>query len=203
MATLTWIGHGSAKLSHGDVVLYIDPFFPGDYTQPADVVLVTHNHFDHNQVELITQKPNCVVIAPEQALQDGAYIDTEICGMRILAVQARNKNHKIDECVGYVVTVDGIRIYFAGDTSTTDDMSRKLSGMGLDYALLPIDGIYNMDAAEASDCAAELHVRVAIPIHNDPNVNKTHVYSDLHFDVFTHPGKYIFGAFGESLELTR
>lgn len=80
---------------------------------------------------------------------------------------AYNKNHDRSACVGYLIGVDHKRIYAAGDTSTTDFME-KLAGEHLDYALLPIDGVYNMDSREASCCAEIIQAKHAIPIHMKP-----------------------------------
>lgn len=83
------------------------------------------------------------------------------------AVPAYNRNHSREECVGYLITVDGVTLYAAGDTSTTDAMP-GFRELGLDYALLPGDGIYNMDIPEAVRCAELIGARHTIPIHLKP-----------------------------------
>ena len=87
----------------------------------------------------------------------------------ITAVQACNKNHPVDECVGMLLELDGITFYASGDTSMTDDMrSGKLAELGIDYAVFPGDGFYNMDVAEAAECAKLVGARHSIPIHLVP-----------------------------------
>ena len=84
----------------------------------------------------------------DQMHAEGKYrdFDTEdmMRGIRVTAVPAYNKNHDRSACVGYVVEMDGLKLYLAGDTSETDYMP-ELAKLGLDYAILPTDGVYNMD----------------------------------------------------------
>lgn len=163
--TLTLIGHASVKIVSKDgKVIYIDPYYNGDYTQKGDIVLVTHNHDDHNHVDLVTLNGDGKILKSTDMLKDGAYQTTEINGIKIEAVAAENANHKRSECVGYIITVDGITVYHAGDTSKIDDMT-KLADRNLDYALLPTDGIYNMSSEEATECANIIKAKHSIPIH--------------------------------------
>jgi L-ascorbate metabolism protein UlaG (beta-lactamase superfamily) len=101
-------------------------------------------------------------------LVNGKYQKTEIKGVKIHSVPAFNKSHGKDCCVGYIITIDGIKIYASGDTSYTDYMQAKLSQEEIDYALLPIDGIFNMDVKEAEKCAKIINSRHTIPIHTSP-----------------------------------
>lgn len=198
---LTFIGHGSLKLKTcGGKVIYVDPFFPGDYTEKADILLISHNHHDHNVVEMVSQAANCLVIMPDQAQTGGIYHSFKYGDVKIIAVEAYNANHRKEECVGYVLVFDGLKVYCAGDTSQTDDMMGKLSKMNLDYALLPIDGIFNMNPKEASVCAEILNVRHALPIHNATLSTVIGKYSKRGVDKFDHPGKIVL-KYGESMEL--
>ena len=83
--------------------------------------------------------------------------------------------------------MDEISIYAAGDTSRTDAMSTLLPKYHLDYALLPIDGIYNMDAAEATACAQSLGAKHSIPIHMKPGA----LFDQKMAERFTGPGRII------------
>jgi L-ascorbate metabolism protein UlaG (beta-lactamase superfamily) len=169
MAKLLYQGHGSFRLTAEDgTVVYVDPYAGEGYDAPADIVLVTHQHFDHNKLELITQKDGCSVITNAEAISGGTYGRFSIKGIEMEAVPACNRNHDRSECVGYVITVDGVKVYAAGDTSATDAMKTFLPGYGLDYALLPTDGIYNMDAGEAAACARRIGAKHNIPIHMKP-----------------------------------
>ena len=176
MATITYIGHGSLKLkTEAGTVVYIDPFCdpawgfdPAFYTEPADLVLVTHQHYDHNAIEVPAKKPVCEIWQNYEAQPaPGDYRTLTLGELTVRAVQAYSPHHKKEACVGYVVTVEGKSIYFAGDTATTEEM-KDLAGLGLAAAFLPIDGIYTMDAAEAAACAKLLGAKVTVPYHTCP-----------------------------------
>ena len=169
MPKLYYQGHGSYRLTtDGGAVIYVDPYAGNGYGVPADLILVTHEHGDHNQIQLVTKKPGCRVITEREALEGGAYRSVYCCGVSVEAVPAYNRNHDRGECVGYVVTLDGVRVYCAGDTSETAEMATLLPGMKLDYALLPIDGVYNMGPDEAARCAQLIGAKHNIPIHMKP-----------------------------------
>ena len=157
MAKLYYQGHGSYRITtNNKTVIYVDPYAGDGYDIPADMILVTHDHYDHNNVSLVRTLADTKIITAKDALQNGQYQRFSIKDVQIDAVPAYNHNHKREECVGYVLYVDEISIYAAGDTSRTDAMSTLLPKYHLDYALLPIDGIYNMDAAEATACAQSI-----------------------------------------------
>lgn len=165
--TLTMIGHASTKIKTAEgTVIYIDPFAQGDYEEEADIILVTHQHDDHNQVRLVTQKDSTKVITNKEALTDGTYNCFEEKGVKIEPVPAENSNHPRSECVGYVITFDGISVYHAGDTSYIDDM-KELASKNITYAMYPIDGEYNMDAEEAGKCADTVGAKHNIAMHTD------------------------------------
>ena len=171
---LTYFGRASVKLvSAGKTVIYIDPFAPGDYSEKADLVLVTHGHDDHNQVRLVTLKPGGVVVAPTGAVQGKDYRSVKegdaftVNGVQVKVVPAYNANHKREVSVGYVVTVDGVAVYHAGDTSLIQEMS-ALVPLHVDYALFPTDGFWNMGGEEARRCADLVKARFSIAIHSSP-----------------------------------
>ena len=150
MAKLLFQGHGSFRIiSQENVVIYVDPYAGEGYDVPADIIIVTHQHFDHNAIDKVTKKENCTIIQSYEAIKDGVHQTFDVSGVKIKAVEAYNKNHHKDECVGYIIEVDGLKIYAAGDTSTTEDM-KKMKSLKLDYALLPIDGVYKMGPEEAT-----------------------------------------------------
>ena len=168
MAKLLYQGHGSCRLvTEDDVVVYIDPYAGEGYNLEADIILVTHQHGDHNKIDIVPQKRRCNIIQNHDALVDGKYLHFILNGVKIQAVQAYNKNHDITKCVGYVLETDGIKIYFAGDTSKTDEMTH-LGMSGITYALLPIDGKYNMNPEEGAECSEIINADHTIPYHMLP-----------------------------------
>ncbi|MBC3889456.1 MBL fold metallo-hydrolase [Acetobacterium paludosum] len=169
MGKLLYQGHGSYRIvSDNGIVIYVDPFAGEGYDLPADIVLISHEHPDHNKLSLLQQKKGCTVLRPESILTDRVYRSRKIDDISIQAVPAYNAKHDKNHCVGYLIELDGIKIYASGDTSLTDYMRDVLSKEKIDYALLPIDGIFNMDPAEASHCAELIGAVHTIPIHMKP-----------------------------------
>jgi L-ascorbate metabolism protein UlaG (beta-lactamase superfamily) len=166
------------------------------YDKPADIILVTHQHDDHNQIKLITRKPGCRIITNAEALKGGKYNTFTVGDITIEAVEAYNKNHDPAQCVGFIVTVDGIKIYFSGDTSKTKAME-SFAKKKIDYALFPCDGIYNMDPEEAAECAKLIGARVNIPIHMKPG----ELFDRERAETFLAPNRLIVAA-GEEITLT-
>lgn len=171
-AELAYFGRASVKIkTAAGIVIYIDPYAPGDYSEPADLVLVTHGHGDHNKVGLVTLKPGAIIAAAPgavpgkavKALAEGDAFQADL--VSVLALPASNKNHKRGETLGFVVSFDGIVVYHAGDTNRLPEME-GFKAYGIGYALLPCDGFYNMGPEEASACAAAVGAKRVVPIHS-------------------------------------
>ena len=206
MARMLYQGHGSYRFTlDDDTVVYVDPFAGEGYDIPADLILVTHEHFDHNQVDKMPHAPGCDVLRKRdfQPVR-GDYRTIESHGVRARAVQAENDHHELEQCVGLVLSFDGVTFYASGDTSRTVDMeSGKLAAMKLDYAVFPCDGFYNMDVAEASECARLVGARHSIPIHlvpmDDPE-DPSQLFSRERAEAFQAEGRIILEP-GEELAL--
>ena len=169
MAELLYQGHGSFRICTSEgAVIYVDPFAGEGYDKEADLVLVTHEHYDHNQVDLVHLKPGGRICRAADCLKDGKYRSWTECGVKIRSVAACNQNHPKDQCVGFLMEVDGRLLYLAGDTSETEEMTTELSKEPIDYAFLPMDGIYNMGREEAQRCAKIIHAAHTGPVHLKP-----------------------------------
>jgi len=168
MPKLFYQGHGSFRLQADDGrIIYVDPYIGEGYDKAADIILSSHAHGDHNQIQLCAQKPGCVIITQDEALAGGVHNKFDIDGILIEAVEASNNNHKAEECVGFIITIDGVKLYASGDTSRTKHME-EFADMKLDYAVLCGDGVYNMDLEEAAECAELIGAKHNIIIHLKP-----------------------------------
>ena len=197
MAKLFYQGHGSFRLtSDNGTVVYIDPYIGEGYDLPADIILITHQHPDHNQTDLITQKPDCTVISEVEALAGGKHNTFTVKDMEIEAVEAGyNQGHAPDNSVGFIIAVDGLQLYFCGDTSTTPQMA-EFAARKLDYAFLCADGHYNMGLEEAAECARLIGARHNVPVHLKPG----ELFDRELAEQFNAPNRLIIEA-GQEIEL--
>ena len=168
MPKLLFQGNGSYRLTADDGrVIFVDPNKGKGYDAPADFILVTHQHRDHNQIKLCAQKPGCRIISNVEALADGKHNSFDLDGITVQAVEANNKNHDPKQCVGFIITLDGVKIYASGDTSKTKQME-TFTALELDYALFPGDGFFNMGPDEAAECAKLVGAKHNMLIHLKP-----------------------------------
>lgn len=166
--TLTYIGHAHLMMVTAEgTVIYVDPYFINGFTyeDDADIILVSHEHGDHNQVDLVPQAEGCQIVRVKQTInKDGSYNTLTFGEVTVIPVPAENKNHSIKETNGFIIQFDGVTVYFASDTSKLATMA-DLRQYNVDYAFYPIDGKYNMGAAEAMECVALVGARHNTPIH--------------------------------------
>jgi L-ascorbate metabolism protein UlaG (beta-lactamase superfamily) len=171
---IEWLGHASVKISNRKV-LYFDPYHISS-KEKADFILITHEHFDHFSMEDIKKiaKPSTIIFASSQCEVSGEWKVFHLSpgeekveeGLKVEAIPAYNINKsfhlKSEEKLGYVVTIEGKRIYHAGDTDLIPEMS---SLKGIDIAFLPVGGTYTMNAEEAARAVEIIKPKVAVPIH--------------------------------------
>lgn len=169
-----WLGQSSIQIT-GEKTVYVDPWKIRK-PEPADMVLVTHGHFDHMSPDDIDRvsKPDTVVVAPAdcadkigkgaRGVKPGDTV--AVAGISVEAVPAYNVNKDFhppgNRWVGYVITIGGRRIYHAGDTDFIPEMENLKD---IDVALLPVGGTYTMDAQEAAMAANTIRPKVAVPFH--------------------------------------
>jgi L-ascorbate metabolism protein UlaG (beta-lactamase superfamily) len=163
------------RIKSGDTVVYIDPhrIASGD---TADLVLVTHEHYDHMDAASIkaVEGPNTVVVANAPcarqlqgkvgsrivSIEEGHTVNEK--GIQVRAVAGYNNIHRRGSNVGFIFDLGGLTIYHAGDTGRVPEMA----SLGpIDVALLPIGGTYTMDEKEAADSVKDVRPKVAVPMH--------------------------------------
>ena len=168
---LLYMGHASIRITTPEgKIIYIDPYAGEGYEPAADLILQTHGHYDHCDLDRIANRnADCRIITWKEALSDGAHQTFDLGFATVEAVEAgNNKFHSLDECVGFIVTLtDGTSVYVSGDTSKTARMA-SLAEKKIDYAFFCCDGVYNMDIDEAAQCASLVGARHNIPYHMLP-----------------------------------
>jgi L-ascorbate metabolism protein UlaG (beta-lactamase superfamily) len=182
---IDWLGHAAFRITVGKAVVYIDPYRVEDGAPPADLILVTHGHYDHfspQDVERLST-PSTWLVGPAavaervsgqvHSIAPGELLDDEIVrGVHVAAVAAYNTSKRDPDgnlfhpreagLVGYELNVRGERLYHSGDTDVIPEMD---SVTGVDVALLPVSGVYVMTAQEAAEAARRIQPRVAVPMH--------------------------------------
>lgn len=173
---LRWLGHSAFKIKAGNVAVYIDPYEIEGAHEPADLILITHAHYDHCDRKSVDalKKPSTVIYGPDAVSHNIPGVKVIREGMRFTAlgisvyvVAAYNPEkpyHPRGTGVGYVVTVGGAKIYHAGDTDIIPEM-KSLAKEGIDVALLPIGGTMTMSETEASEVVALIKPKKVIPMH--------------------------------------
>ncbi len=175
--------HDTVIINYADKTIYADPFkLPREQPlRKANLVLITHPHFDHCSIEdlkIITNKETTIITVPDAQsklmnLEVKEIILTtpgkkhETQGITIESINAYNNNKeyhpKENEWVGFIITINETRIYIPGDTDLIPEM-KELTGT-IDIAFLPVSGTYVMNAEEAAKAAEIIKPKIAIPYH--------------------------------------
>lgn len=172
---LAWLGHDGFRLTAAGKTIYFDPFQLQGAPPAADIICISHEHFDHCSPEDVAkiQGPQTVIVTePQSAAKLHGDVRTMKPGDRLTigavaveAVAAYNANKKFhpqgNHWLGFVVTVEGVRIYHAGDSDCIPEMGQITA----DIALLPVSGTYVMTAEEAVEAALRIRPQVAVPMH--------------------------------------
>lgn len=168
-----WLGHDGFYVT-GSRVVYFDPW-EISHGPKADIICISHEHFDHcspGDVEKISKEDTVIVT---EALAAGKlsgdvrvlkpWGSVEVAGVRVTAVPSYNTDKafhpKSNEWLGFVVEMDGVKIYHAGDA----DFIPEMKDLDVDIALIPVSGTYVMDADQAIEAARAIKPKIAVPMH--------------------------------------
>ena len=172
--------HSSIKINEGKVI-YFDPFKINENYNDADIIFITHDHYDHYSEEDIDKviKKDTVIVVPDgiqtKLLKKGIKSANIIIvepektymtkGIKFDTVAAYNTNNafhpKENGWIGYILEIDNIRYYIAGDTDITEE-NKKVK---CDIAFVPVGGTYTMNFKEAAELVNEIKPKIAVPIH--------------------------------------
>ena len=194
--------HSSIKFEK-EKIIYFDPFKVEENYNDADVIFITHSHYDHFSEEdiLKVKKEETKIVVPEDLYNRSLELgfseenilvvrpneEYEINNIKFKTIPAYNLNKnfhpKTNNWVGYIITLDNIVYYIAGDTDVTEE-NRKVK---CDVAFVPIGGTYTMTAKEAATLVNEINPKITVPIHynciigskEDEKVFKNSVNDDI------------------------
>ena len=172
--------HSSIRINK-EKIIYIDPFKINKNYNDADIIFITHDHYDHYSEEDIDKviNENTTIIIPDELLtkllrkgiNKNAIITVEpnekymVQGIKFETISAYNTNKtfhpKENGWVGYIIIINGIRYYIAGDTDITEENKQ----VKCDVAFVPVGGTYTMDFKEAASLINEIKPKISIPIH--------------------------------------
>jgi L-ascorbate metabolism protein UlaG (beta-lactamase superfamily) len=176
---IKWLGHSGFLIKHNGINVYIDPFKISDTESKADLILITHGHYDHCSVEDLKKiiRRETRVIGPADILSQIRQIEEvnfkiaepenvlDFEDIRINCTSAYNIDkhyHSRDESwMGYIIDFNGTKIYHAGDS----DLIPEMEEIKCDVALLPVSGKFVMNSEEAVEAAEIIMPDLAIPIH--------------------------------------
>lgn len=172
--------HSSIKINK-EKIIYIDPFKIDRKYNDADIIFITHPHFDHYSEEDIdkTIKEDTVIVAPKELLanllqkgfDENQIITVEpnkeymVKNIKIRTIPAYNINKqfhpKENNWVGYILEINGIRYYISGDT----DINEENEKVKCDVAFVPVGGTYTTNFKEAANLVNKINPKIAVPIH--------------------------------------
>lgn len=186
MVKISWVTHACFKITTNiGQIIYTDPYKIGAEEEKADLLLISHDHYDHADGKSIKNiiKEDTAVICPKSSSSKLAKFNAkgidpndslEIEGIMITAVPAYNPNKafhpKGNKWIGFIIEVDGKRIYHAGDT----DVIPEMKNLGeIDVALLPVGDTYTMGFSEGVEACKIINPKICVPMHDwDKDLNE-------------------------------
>lgn len=170
---IQWLGHDGFRID-GEKIIYFDPY-QIEAGPRADLVLISHDHFDHCSPEDVAkiQGPETIIVTEKDSaeklsgdvriIKPGETLTLD--GVKIIGVPSYNTDKDFhprkNGWLGFLVEVSGIRIYHAGDT----DYIPEMRDLNVDIALLPVSGTYVMTVEQAVNAALAIGPGLAIPMH--------------------------------------
>jgi len=180
---ISWLGHDGFRIKNSKTV-YIDPYVM-ETGENANIILISHEHFDHCSPGIIKK-----IVTPNTTIITTALVKRQLSGTKTKEIRGAKPGEKIlvdavsvetvpaynlnkfrspgqpfhskqEEMLGFIVTINDVRIYHAGDTDSVPEME----GMNVDIACLPVSGTYVMTAEEAAEAAGRIKPKIAIPMH--------------------------------------
>lgn len=180
---ISWLGHDGFRIKNAKTV-YIDPYMI-ETGEEADIILITHEHFDHCSLGVVKK-----IASAKTTIITTAVVKSQLSGTKAKEIRAAKPGEKIvvdnvsietvpsynvnkfrspgevfhpkqDEMLGFMITLDGVRIYHAGDSDSIPEME----GLNVDIACLPVSGTYVMTAEEAAQATKRVKAKIAIPMH--------------------------------------
>ncbi len=186
---ITWLGHSGFALKVNGAHVLIDPFLTGNPLAPvepeqleADFILLTHAHADHvGDTVAIAKRTGAMVIGVWEVhawMQNHGVVHTHAQNVgggyahpfgHVKFVRADHSSSFPDgsyggTACGIVLTVDGTRLYFAGDTALFSDM-RLVGELGIEFAALPIGDNFTMGPSESVEATKLIRPRSVFPVH--------------------------------------
>jgi L-ascorbate metabolism protein UlaG (beta-lactamase superfamily) len=173
---ITWFGHASFLIEWKNKLIYIDPYVLPKNPRPGDIILITHDHFDHCANVDKVSKPPSKILATKTCLDmlkghlvksvvPGETIDLgSIVVKTVPAYNPAKPFHPKGSGVGYIIQLGDTKIYHSGDTELIPEMN-DFSREGITVALLACGGTYTMDIPQAAKAAKIIKPKVVIPMH--------------------------------------
>ena len=170
--------HSSIKFSK-DIIIYFDPYKINKEYNDADIIFITHNHYDHYSPLDIKKviKDNTIIVCPKDIKEELLKLDInniievvpnkdyEVLNIKFKTTPAYNTNKnfhpKENNWVGYLLDYNNVKYYIAGDTDVTEENKNIIC----DVAFVPIGGTFTMDYKEAASLINEIKPKIAVPIH--------------------------------------
>ena len=162
-----------------DKIIYFDPFKIEDYEKDADIIFITHNHYDHFDIDSIEKlkNENTIIVAPKTMEEEIKTINIKnfillnpnekatIYDYIVETVPAYNISKpfhpKSNNWLGYILTFNDISYYISGDT----DKTKETENVKCDIAFIPIGGNFTMDVDDAAKLIKTINPSIVIPTH--------------------------------------